>query len=245
MAMDRRSPPDPASRRPLRHRRDGQGLAAGRTKDPAGAAADAGPGGGLQYRVPARHRRQPRSGQRGGLDRRLPRLRAAAGERRVLRLPATGPRPCSRRGSRASRETLAFTIRALLARGHAGACVLNADSPTLPPRCSSRRPSGSPRRGSASCSAPRTTAAIILLGMTRLHPRPLRGHRLEHRHRRAPDARARRRARARGAPPARMVRRRRCRLAGAAARRAFRGRAVFARAWLGAGAAHAGAAGRP
>ena len=68
-------------------------------------------------------------------------------------------------------ETLAFTIEALLARGHASACVLNADSPTLPPGLLVEAAARLAAPGERIVLGPSTDGGYYLLGMSRLHAR--------------------------------------------------------------------------
>ncbi len=67
--------------------------------------------------------------------------------------------------------TLAFTIEMLLARGHASACVLNADSPTLPPTLLTEAAERLAAPGERIVLGPSTDGGYYLLGMTRLHAR--------------------------------------------------------------------------
>jgi len=68
-------------------------------------------------------------------------------------------------------ETLAFTIGALLARGHQSACVLNADSPTLPPSLLVEAAERLSAPGETVVLGPSSDGGYYLLGMTRLHAR--------------------------------------------------------------------------
>ena len=67
--------------------------------------------------------------------------------------------------------TLAFTIETLLERGHASACVLNADSPTLSPGLLTEAARALEAPGARAVLGPSIDGGYYLLGMTRLHRR--------------------------------------------------------------------------
>jgi rSAM/selenodomain-associated transferase 1 len=67
--------------------------------------------------------------------------------------------------------TLAGTIDSLFARGHASACVLNADSPTLPPAILTEAARILDQPGERAVLGPSTDGGYYLLGLKRQHMR--------------------------------------------------------------------------
>ncbi len=125
----------------LRHRHHGEGPAGRPLQDPPVPAADTGRGRRAQRRLPPDNRRQHRGRGPIRADHRLRGLCAAriggpvaahVGARTGLVLAdGTPPMPA---GVQGFGRCLLHAIRGMLARGHAAACVLSSDSPTLPTR---------------------------------------------------------------------------------------------------------------
>ncbi len=66
---------------------------------------------------------------------------------------------------------LSFTIQALLERGHTGACVLNADSPTLPPAVLAQMAEALAAPGERMVIGPADDGGYYALGLKTLHLR--------------------------------------------------------------------------
>ena len=190
--------------RTLRHRGDGQGTpaqAAWKTRPAAGA--DPGRGDGVERQLPARHHRKylPRR-MRGGY-----RSVGSPTHRRAWRCCSTACSPPAPGLVLADGEidtppavagfgrSLLHALRGLLERHYAAVCLLNSDSPTLPTADAGTGGAGARRAG-------RSGRVGTGGGWRLLHRRDegrarrtVLRHRLEHRHGRGANPRARRVAR--------------------------------------------------
>ncbi len=98
-------------------------------------------------------------------------------------------------------------IADLLAAGHAGAILINSDSPTLP-RTILRAAVDALKSGDRAVISPALDGGYTLIGLSRPHPHLFTPDPVEHRHGVPPDARAGARDRAAGRRARPLVRRR-------------------------------------
>ena len=115
---------------------------------------------------------------------------------------------------------LLHALQGMLAEGHAAACVLSSDGPTLPTERLVEAASLLLAPGCRAVLGPAEDGGYYLLGIAYGSSRPVHRHRLEHRERRRRDPRSRPQPRSAARRARTLVRRRRCRLARHPTRRA-------------------------